>query len=291
MIHDQLSVEILAWAEQTINLPAEALEKTWKWQGYSEGIRFAFFRVLEEIRAMAVDDVCCQLSPEPDPSAKVQKLLAFYHKAYWDLKALCLGLTDETASKKPGEGEWSIKEVIQHTLDADWAFYGIFLYTYRLKGTRKDWNTEKIPESFFDLHFSDKGLYDEQAFEGDLSQLLGLYEKLHRQIMLELRTFRDEQLQDELHYWEPQPMKARFRLIRFEAHLRQHSIQVQKTISALGFQSSGEVRQLVNLCLQAFADLEVVLLFHPELNPEQIRQYWDENVKQYLDVILSALPA
>lgn len=291
MIGEQLSAEMLDWAEKAASMPPEVLSKTWKWQGYSEGIRFAFFRVMEELRAMAVDDVCRQPHPEPNPSAIVQQLLAFYHKAYWELRALCVGLTDETASKKPGEEEWSFKEVIQHTLDAEWAFFGIFEYAAQFRGTVQDREFGKIPESFFDRHFSDETLYDEQAFEGDLSQLLGLFEKLHRHSMLKLSVFRDEYLQEDMVFWEPQTMKARFRLIRFEAHLRQHSIQVQKTLIAVGEDPASEVRQLVELCLQAFADLDTVLLFHPELNPDRIRLYWNENVKPYLHVILSALPA
>lgn len=41
---------------------------------------------------------------------------------------------------------------------------------------------------------------------------------------------------------------------------------------------------------QTFADLDAVLLFNAGLNRERIILYWNENIKPYLQAILSALP-
>ena len=290
MVRDQLSKSIYHWAQKTVFLPEVLLETPWEWQGYSEGIRFVFFRIIEELRAMAVDEVCSQLYAANHPSLAIQQLLLNYHSAYWDLKSVCLGISDEVSGKTPTENEWSLKKVLQHTIDAEWAFFGIFQYTYRFAGTREDWKKEKIPNSYFDQHFSEEGLYSEKEFEGNLLQLLGLYEKLHCQIMMELSGMHDGHLQDNLYYWEPQPMTARFRLIRFETHLRQHTIHAEKTLSTLGFNRTNEVKQLVKHCLQTYANLDAILLFNPELNQERIALYWDKQVQPFLDVILNVLP-
>jgi hypothetical protein len=290
MVRDQLSNSMIKWAQKTVFMDEAVLESPWDWQGYSEGIRFVFFRIIEELRAMAVDEVCSQPYQNNHPSRAIQQLLLNYHTAYWDLKSLCLGIPEEVACTAPAENEWSLKKVLQHTIDAEWAFFGIFQYAYRYAGTREDWKKEKIPNSFFDQHFSEEYLYSEKDFEGNLSELLGLYEKLHRLIMMELSGMHDGHLQDELNYWEPQPMLARFRLIRFETHLRQHTIHAEKTLAALGYQRSGEVRQLINLCLQAYADLDAILLFNPELDQGKLEKYWNEKVHPYLEVILGVLP-
>ena len=54
-------------------------------------------------------------------------------------------------------------------------------------------------------------------------------------------------------------MPIEFRLHRFDAHLRQHTIQVEKTLLAvLGFPS--EAKQLVRIVCAALADVEGILI-------------------------------
>jgi hypothetical protein len=54
-------------------------------------------------------------------------------------------------------------------------------------------------------------------------------------------------------------MSVRFRLHRFDSHVRQHVIQVDKTIAALG-QSPNEAKRLVRLIYAALADVNAALI-------------------------------
>jgi hypothetical protein len=49
----ELRSEVLDFTELTRNLPDAELNKPWDWRGYEEGVRFAHFRVYEELRWLA----------------------------------------------------------------------------------------------------------------------------------------------------------------------------------------------------------------------------------------------
>ncbi len=54
-------------------------------------------------------------------------------------------------------------------------------------------------------------------------------------------------------------MPLRFRLHRFESHLRQHTIQIDKTLAAIG-RAPTEVQRLNRLIYTALADAESQLI-------------------------------
>jgi hypothetical protein len=59
-------------------------------------------------------------------------------------------------------------------------------------------------------------------------------------------------------------MPVQFRLLRFDSHLRQHTIQVEKTLEATG-RGPNEARRLIRILYAALAELEAALLgFQPE---------------------------
>jgi len=94
-------------------------------------------------------------------------------------------------------------------------------------------------------------------------------------------------LEKPLIFWEQEPMPARFRLIRFESHFRQHTIQAEKTICTLtGLES--EVQQILRICMNAYAALDARLRFtnHDET---QLSLFWESNIRPYLQVIESQI--
>ena len=56
-------------------------------------------------------------------------------------------------------------------------------------------------------------------------------------------------------FWESTPMPLEFRLHRFDAHLRQHTIQIEKTLKAIGLPFT-EAKRLLRLIYAALADVE-----------------------------------
>ena len=81
-------------------LSEKDLERDWRWKDHDEeGIRFAFFVTLQELRHLAV--TLSTLRPKPTPA---QHILSQYHSAYMDLHAALLGLSPEDSDRPPAEG-------------------------------------------------------------------------------------------------------------------------------------------------------------------------------------------
>src|SRR5512134_192236 len=100
----------------TLMLPLSEkdLEREWIWKDHDEeGIRFACFVTLQELRHLAVTLAALHASHHPTPT---QHILSQYHTAYMDLQAAVLGLSDEDAEKIPSEGEWPVRKVYAHIL-------------------------------------------------------------------------------------------------------------------------------------------------------------------------------
>ena len=76
-------------------LTEKDLGREWKWKDHDEeGIRFAFFVTLQELRQLAV--TLSTLHSKPTPA---QQILGQYHAAYLDLQAAVLGLSNVDAER------------------------------------------------------------------------------------------------------------------------------------------------------------------------------------------------
>ena len=118
MFDTTLAHAVENFAALMLPLPEKDLEREWKWKDHDEeGIRFAFFVTLHELRHLAV--ILSTLRPRPTAA---QHILSQYHAAYMDLQAALLGLSPEDEDKAPAEGEWSVRRAYAHILGTDIGF-------------------------------------------------------------------------------------------------------------------------------------------------------------------------
>ncbi|MDP9266294.1 MAG: hypothetical protein M3O91_09305 [Chloroflexota bacterium] len=75
----------------------------------------------------------------------------------------------------------------------------------------------------------------------------------------------EEELDVPAWFWETEPMPVRFRLHRFEEHLRQHTIQLEKTLVGIGHPPT-EAERLVRLVHNALGEMEALSLGAPEVD-------------------------
>ena len=90
---------------------------------------------------------------------------------------------------------------------------------------------------------------------GSLADILGRYAAIHATAIDEFATLTDEQLLHPSRFWEDHPIEIRFRLLRFDAHLREHTIQVDKTLAGINHPTP-ESQRLVRLLHRALAEAE-----------------------------------
>ena len=89
MKQETLHSAVENFANVFLNIPDMELERAWKWKDHDEeGIRFALFVTLQELRQLAV--TLSTLRSKPTPA---QHILSHYHAAYLDLQDALLGLS------------------------------------------------------------------------------------------------------------------------------------------------------------------------------------------------------
>ena len=97
MFNNQLTYAVENFAHLILPVTEKDLERAWVWKDHDEeGIRFAFFVTLKELRHLAVTLASLRSQPR-----LAQRILSQYHAAYMDLQAAVLGLTAEDAEKIP----------------------------------------------------------------------------------------------------------------------------------------------------------------------------------------------
>lgn len=250
MFNSKLDDAIQEFAALVLPLSEKDLEQQWVWKDHDEeGIRFAFFVTLQELRHLAVT-LSTQL-PKPTPA---QHILSQYHSAYMDLRAATLGLSNEDAERAPAEAEWSVKQAYAHILGTDLGFSAVVRYA--LEGHRaNNWQPNRIPdEEYPRLYGLNEKEYDD-LMDGPFDGMLAFHHELHARILAEFQQISETELALPSTFWEETRFPIQHRLHRYEAHFTQHTIQIDKTLVAIGLAPT-ESKRLLRKVFAALAEVE-----------------------------------
>jgi hypothetical protein len=237
----------MAWAFTDADL-----ERLWDWGDYHEGVRFAFFRTYEDLCQLATHLVA-QRQMANQPQTTAQLCLAQYLAAFRDLQAVLLGVDDVLAEQIPAEGEWSVRQVVPHILGAERSFFAVVRYTLERSRLADD-RPIAMPDEAFEQFWTSDG-FESQLSQGPLSALMAYYDAWHLTVAQEFSSVSEAELQLPSIFWESQPMLVEFRLHRFDSHLRQHTVQIEKALESLGHKPS-ETLRLLRLIFTALAEVE-----------------------------------
>ncbi len=246
----KLNNAVQDFAALMLPLSEKELEQKWVWKDHDEeGIRFAFFVTLQELRHLAA--TLGALRPKPTVA---QHILSQYHAAYLDLQAALLGLSAEDAGRDPAEGEWSIQKTYAHILTTELTFT-VIVRSALEKHRAREWTPEKVSDDDAE-RLMDISKYEYEALiRGSLEGMLIYHRQIHRQIIDEFSTLTDDELILPATFWEETRFPIHHRLHRYEAHLVQHTIQVDKTLAALG-QVPCESKRALRKIYAALAEVE-----------------------------------
>jgi hypothetical protein len=112
----------------------------------------------------------------------------------------------------------------------------------------------KIPDEVWETLLGDEASFV-AILEGPLAGIQSYRAKLHERVLQAFATINAAELAAPSMYWEGYEMSLRFRLHRFDSHLRQHTIQVDKTLASLG-PAPSEARRILRLVYAALAEAE-----------------------------------
>jgi hypothetical protein len=254
MFNTDLEAAVQYFSDVMLPLSDKDLEQEWIWKDHDEeGIRFAFFVTLQELRHLAVTLATIRTKP-----TSAQYILSQYHAAYMDLQAAVLGLSNEDAERYPAPGEWSVKQTYAHILGTDFGFSAVVRFA--LEGHRfKTWTPERIPDQEYPRLY---GLSDPEydaLMESPFDNMLFFHRGLHNRILEEFQTISDAELELPSTFWEETRFPIRHRLHRYEAHFVQHTIQIDKTLVAIGLAPS-ESKRLLRRIYAARAEAEGLMI-------------------------------
>ena len=254
MINTKLAQAVENFAHLMLPLTEKDLEREWIWKDHDEeGIRFACFVTLQELRHLAVT-----LSTLRSQPTRAQHILSQYHAAYTGLQAAVLGISDEAAEKIPAEGEWQVRKVYAHILGAEFGFTATVRYALELHRTNK-WTKDRIPDSEFPrLYVLSESDYD-ALMDGPLTGMLAYHRDFHARIIQEFSHIMDAELDLPSTFWEETRFPIQHRLHRYEAHFTQHTIQIDKTLVDIG-QSPSESKRLIRKIYAALAEAEGLMI-------------------------------
>jgi hypothetical protein len=236
-------------------VPDDALERPWPWRGGEADVRYGFYRcyeLLEETRARVRPLLAAALTKEPPARA----LVASATVARWELHGLLAGLDDADLDADPGNHEWTLRQTLGHIVGGQRA-YGWFT-AWRL-------DQPKLPPEQFPPSVPDElgDVLPDETLEG-----AGRLD--------EIRTRLDAILDDSAGAlggldhdemaagarWSGVEVTVGFRLGRWSSHIREHTVQLHKTLAMIG-RPRREVEYLVGLIGAAYGRLEEDLYMWP----------------------------
>jgi hypothetical protein len=235
----------------TARLSDEDMGREWKWQTYDEeGLRFSLLMTHHELRDLAVRLAARQ---ERAPS-QARRILAQYHQSYRDLTGVLAGVRGEDLDRAPAEGEWPLREALIHMIGAEHGFLSvsrIALDRHRAgkpgEPTDDEWTAARAP-------YGEARKASEAALKtGAIEQIRDAFATIHIRVLRELGDIADDEVDLPAWFWDG-AMPIRFRLHRFEEHLRQHTIQLDKTLAVV--RPPTEAHRLIRNIYNALAEVE-----------------------------------
>lgn len=254
MINQELTASVERLASTIINLSDAKLDSPWHWKGHDEGVRFALFVTLLELRQLSV-----KLATERAAGLKLppinnaQRILAQYHSAFMDLQASIAGISPKKATQLPSKKEWSVQLAYAHILEAELSFTAVIRYALENHRARK-WLPVPIPEKEFPRLYRLKEKAFSQLMKSSLKNMVAFHKEFHTKILYEFAGISNEELTLPATFWEETRFHIGYRLHRFEAHSRQHTIQIDKTLILIGCGPT-EAKRIVRMLYSALAEL------------------------------------
>lgn len=244
------AVEALVRA--TVSLSDDDMGRPWAWGKYDEeGLRFALLMTHHELRDLAVRLDALRETPAPQAA----RILAQYHQAYRDMSAVLATVRDMDLDRAPAEGEWPVREVCEHMLGAEYGFLGVCRFAL---DRRRAGNAQEPSDDEWNAFSKPRGEERKAALaaleRGSVEDVRNAFATIHIRVLRELGDIADAEVDAPSWFWDGE-MPLRFRLHRFEEHLRQHTIQLDKTLVGID-RVPTEAHRLVRNVYNALADVE-----------------------------------
>ena len=234
----------------SVGLSDADLDRPFAWHEYDEeGLRFALLVAHHQLRETTATVAAARLGAGR-PYTEALRILAQFHESYRDLTGALAGTGEDELDAVPSAGQWPIREVLRHVLEAERGFQTSMETALEARRAGRD-QVRPDREAFM----ARRGAAEDPS--GSRADALNALYRSHVAVLGGLADVTDPELDTPSYFWETEAFPIRFRMHRLEEHLRQHTIQVDKTLVAIGHPPT-EAERLVRNIYTGLAALESV---------------------------------
>jgi hypothetical protein len=245
---------LVAATTEFLSVPESALTDAWRWIGGSEEeVRYGAYRAAEALE-QAETEARSLVAADDAAETRAARIIGSATAARWDLCGLLLPLADGQLDADPGGGEWTIRLVMGHVISAQRAYgWGSAWWLANPHDAADPGLPEGAAESLWEV-LPDEATTEAHGTGADLRARLDGVLDLGAE---RLAAVADERL-DQGARWSGFPVTIGFRLGRWSSHIREHTIQVEKTLVALNH-VPGEPQRLARHVLAAYGRAEAAV--------------------------------
>jgi uncharacterized damage-inducible protein DinB len=203
------------------------MERPWPWRGRTDEVRYALLRVAddEEEATIRVAETLASLGwRQPEPS----RILGLAEISRSGLLGELVGVPDDLLDQEPAPGEWPLRRVLAHIIVTERRYYQ--RTAWDIAEARAGRPTPGEPPPGVVEPLSEAAMYE----RGTVYDLVERLETAREETLAVLADCAEADLTAPT-TWAGYIIDVRFRLHRFAAHERQHTVQVAKTLRGIGF--------------------------------------------------------
>jgi hypothetical protein len=229
---------LAAAATDYLAIPDSALMRTWLFRGHDtdDGVRYGIYRGAETIDAAAAELEAALAAGTARSRAAIRSAPATI--ARWALQGRLAALEDPVLDSGAEDGEWTVRQTLGHTIDGQRS-YGWFTRWWLSQPLGAD-RPSRVPDEVEAL--SRRDLPGEEAEgAGSLADLRARLDAVLDEWALRFVDL-DEAALAVPAVWAGTPVDIDFRLGRWASHIREHTVQLDKTLDWLGYRPSEVVR-------------------------------------------------
>jgi hypothetical protein len=225
-----------------------ALEGGWQWRPTdpeTADVRYGLYRITELLEEAATR--IARDGTGREAVAPALPPLAAATAARWSLQGAIAGLGDDTWDADPGNAEWSVRRTMGHIV-ASQRGYGWYTAWYvHCAGTPEAGSIP--PQDRYPPEIDE----DVESL-GTHAEIAARFDQLVDAALERYANLTPAELASAAR-WSGLPVTVDFRMGRLASHVREHTIQIEKTLVMLGYVPS-EVQRITRLACDAYGRLE-----------------------------------
>lgn len=256
---------LAAALDDLLAIPDAALESAWEWRtGFVDNtdVRYAFYRIHERLEDSAAAIVSGRAGSGEGPGVgPAVPLFGPLTAARWELRAAIAPLEAHDLDADPGGGEWTVRRTLGHIVGSQRG-YGWYNAWWLDRGHTDGPLPKPSDDPRMPPEPEDEDESEAKEAVGSPSEVMARLDDLVDLAMGRFAGLTEDELSIPAR-WSGLPVDLRFRMIRLGSHIREHTVQVDKTLAMTGREPT-EVERLVRLISASYGRLESLVYARSE---------------------------